>query len=238
MLFSSQKTGVFMNLDSMIKSNNLSAMRIVASVLGALVGFAGIEHGLFEVLQGNTRPSGFFIEAIGPDQRFWQSGTERAVTIIPNFFITGILAMILGFIVMIWALKYIDRKNGALILLLLSILLFLVGGGFAPIFMAILAVLAATRIRKPLTWWQEHLPINLRNFLAAIFPLNMIIFVLMFFISVEIAIFGYPLVAILGEIATESFLWNFSYIMTLLMVGTIFTGIAYDIKVMNMLEGE
>jgi hypothetical protein len=50
---------------------NISATRAVTSTLGVLVGLAGIEHGFFEMLQGNITPSSMMIEAIGPAQRFW-----------------------------------------------------------------------------------------------------------------------------------------------------------------------
>jgi hypothetical protein len=43
----------------------ISATRAVASTLGVLVGLAGIEHGFFELLQGNVTPSGIMIDAIG-----------------------------------------------------------------------------------------------------------------------------------------------------------------------------
>lgn len=129
---------------------NTSATRVVASTFGVLVGLAGIEHGYFELLQGDVRPGSIMIEAIGPAQRFWEYGTERALTIIPSFLVTGILAMVFGLLVVIWAGAFVHRKNGAGVLLLLSIMLFLVGGGFGPIFLAILASATATRIDKPL----------------------------------------------------------------------------------------
>ena len=146
---------------------NVGATRAVASTLGVLVGLAGIEHGFFEVLQGNVTPSDIMIDAIGPAQRFWEYGTERALTIIPNFFVTGILTIIVGLLVTIWAGAFIDRKYGARVLMLLSIILWLVGGGFAPIFMSILAFATATRINGPLKWWCAHLPVNLRGFLPS-----------------------------------------------------------------------
>ena len=131
-------------------SNNYNkATSVVASTLGVLVGLAGIDHGIFEMMQGNTVPESVMISAIGPGQRFWEFGTETALTIVQNFLITGILAVIVGLCVTIWSLFFVDRKHGALILMLLSILLFLVGGGFAPIFMAVVASLTASRINKP-----------------------------------------------------------------------------------------
>ena len=42
------------------------AIRIVASSFGAFAGFGGIEHGIFEIMQGNVAPGGVTISSIGP----------------------------------------------------------------------------------------------------------------------------------------------------------------------------
>ena len=124
--------------------------RIVTSTLGVLVGLAGIEHGIFEVLQGNVTPEGPMIEAIGPGQRFWEYGTETALTVVPSIFLSGILAICIGIPLTVWAGAFVERRHGTSILVLLSVTLWLVGGGFAPIFMTILAGLAGTRINGSL----------------------------------------------------------------------------------------
>jgi hypothetical protein len=206
------------------------ATRAVVSIFGVLVGLAGVEHGFFEMLQGSVTPDDIIINAIGPAQRFWEFGTERALTIIPNFFATGILAIIVGLLVTIWAGAFIDRKYGAWVLMLLSIILWLIGGGFAPIFMSILAIATATRINAPLTWWRAHLRVNVRGFLAKLWPLSIVGFVLLFLISVEIAIFGYPLVGFFGAKTTYDIQYTFSYIMVGFMPVSILTAIAYDIQ--------
>jgi len=206
------------------------AMKIIASICGVLVGLAGMEHGFFELLQGNVTPSDIMIDAIGPAQRFWEYGTERALTIIPNFFVTGILAIIVGLSVTIWAAAFIDRKYGAVVLMFLSIILWLVGGGFAPIFMAIFASVAATRINKPFNWWRAHLPVNLRGFLAKLWPWSIIAFVLLFLISVEIAIFGYPLIWFFDAKVTYDIQYTFAFIMVGFMPVSILTAVAYDIQ--------
>ncbi|UCE29570.1 MAG: hypothetical protein JSV85_02295, partial [Candidatus Bathyarchaeota archaeon] len=64
---------------------NISATKTVASTFGVLVGLAGIEHGFFEMLQGNVTPNDIMIDAIGPEQKFWEYASEPALTIIPNF---------------------------------------------------------------------------------------------------------------------------------------------------------
>ena len=74
-----------------------SRVRITASVIGVLLGLSGmLNHGIFEILQGNTPTNGYFIEAIGEAQRYWVHGTEAAITLVPNFLATGILAVLAG----------------------------------------------------------------------------------------------------------------------------------------------
>jgi hypothetical protein len=206
------------------------ATRVVASTLGVLVGLAGMEHGYFEMLQGDAKPSGIFMEAIGPAQRFWEYGTERALTIVPNFLLTGILAMTVGLLAVIWASMYIDRKYGAPVLLLLLIVLWLVGGGFGPVFLSILAVVTATRINKPLTWWCTHLSDGMRSILAKLWPWSIVAFVLMFLVSVEIAIFGHPLIWFLDASTAYDILNAIGYTMVGLMLISILSGLAHDIQ--------
>jgi hypothetical protein len=214
-----------------IKSfQNISAIRAVASTLGVLVGLAGIEHGFFEMLQGNVKPVGILIDAIGPSQRFWEYATEPALTIIPNMLFSGILATIVGLSVTLWAGYYIDRKYGAQVLMLLSIMLWLVGGGFAPIFMAMFASVAATRINKPLNWWRAHLPAFIRGFLAKLWPWSILSFVVVFVIGVEIAIFGYPLLWFYSADVTYGIQYSLAYIMVVFWPLSILTAIAYEIQ--------
>jgi hypothetical protein len=174
------------------------ATRIYSSTLGILVGLAGVEHGILEILQGNVRPGGLMIDAIGPEQKLWEFATETALTIIPSFLISGILSVILGVLVIIWAFAYIDKRFGAIVFLFLSIALFLVGGGFAPIFLTLLGFIAAMRINKPLHFWRSHVPSSVRRFFAKLWPWTLIISVVSFVVAVEIAIFGDPLVGLVG----------------------------------------
>jgi hypothetical protein len=203
---------------------------IIASTMGILVGLAGIIHGCFEILQGNTTPSSLLSEAIGPSQRFWEYGTLHALTIVPNYLVTGILALSLGVLVVIWAWSFFQAKYGAAGLMLLTMILFLVGGGFAPIFMAIIASLTATRINKPLKFWRALLPGFIRIFLGKIWLGTLVAFVLIFIISVFIAIFGWPLTSFYDADTSLNILNLLSYIMLGLMLLAPLTGFAYDIQ--------
>ncbi|MGB9023440.1 MAG: hypothetical protein WCC94_08405 [Candidatus Bathyarchaeia archaeon] len=155
----------------------INARRTVASTLGIYGGFYGVEHGYFETLQGNATPSSMLINAIGPPCQpsgQWY-GCERAITIIPNFFVTGVVAIIVGLTVMVWAAAFVQRKNGGVVLILLSIIQLFVGGGIGPIFPNLVAGIAGTRINSPLTWWRAHLSANLRRFLAKLWPWSLIV---------------------------------------------------------------
>lgn len=206
------------------------ATRIVASTFGVLVGLAGIDHGIFEILQGNVRPDGLMIAAIGPSQRFWRYGEETALTIIPNLLLTGILAVIFGVLVIIWSIKYIDHKFGAGILFLLGVILFLVGGGFAPIFMTIIASLTATRINSPLIFWRAILSGFLGQYFGKIWLWVLVSFGAIFVISVVIAIFGWPMILLFDAETTMRYLNTLANIMLSFMILSPLAGFAHDIQ--------
>ena len=102
---------------------------VAASVVGIFAGLAGASHGPGEILQGNIAPSEIMIKA-WPDLTALSG--EPAMTIIPSFFVTGVLAILLGILVAAWAGKFVQHKSGGLILILLSIVMLLVGGGIVP----------------------------------------------------------------------------------------------------------
>jgi len=157
-----------------------SATRIVASVFGILAGLLGIEHGYFETLQGNVAPGGIYILAMGPPcqaNKMWH-GCEPAMTIIPQYFVSGVVTIFVSLIVIVWAAAFVQRKYGGLILIVLSIIQLLVGGGFVPIALGIIAGVAGTRIHEPFTWWRAHLSVHSRRFLAALWPWSLIAFVI------------------------------------------------------------
>ena len=118
--------------------------KFAASALGIFAGLGGASHGAGEILQGNTAPSGLVIEA-WPELTALQG--EPAMTIIPSFLITGILTIIFGLIVAVWAAKFVQRKNGGLVLILLSIIMLLVGGGLFPPVFGVVAGIIGTRIK-------------------------------------------------------------------------------------------
>ena len=133
-----------------------NATSITVATFGVLAGLAGIEHGIGEVLQGNRAPDGIMILS-WPDSALFQIvGGEPAMTIVPNLLLTGILAIVVSLIFLVWATLFVQRKHGGRILLLLSLVLLVVGGGFGPPVLGVIVGLAATRMHAPLTWWRDH----------------------------------------------------------------------------------
>ena len=154
--------------------------RITASVLGLTAGGAGIEHGIFEILQGNIRPEGLMIASIGPPcvpELSWNQ-CEPAMTVIPSFLITGILAILFGIIIVIWSAFFVQKKHGGLVLILLSIPLLLFGGGIFPPLIGIIAGALGTRINKPLNPEGSRLSGGVLRFLAILWPWSLTLFVL------------------------------------------------------------
>lgn len=160
----------------------VSATRVIASVFGVLAGILGVEHGYFETLQGNVAPGGIGINAIGPPcqpDQVWH-GCEPAMTIIPNFLVTGILAIVVSLAVLTWAAAFVQRKHGGLILILLSVAQLLVGGGFTTVYFGVIAGVVGTKSEAPLTWWRVRLPASPRRFLAALWPWTLIAYLVWF----------------------------------------------------------
>jgi hypothetical protein len=168
------------------------ATKIIVSTIGVILAIAGIDHGFFETLQGNTPTDGLIIQAIGDAHQMWSYGTEEAFSIVPNFLITGILAILVSLAIIVWSVRFVHTQHGATVFGLLFIALFLVGGGIAAQIMFVPVTWAvATRINKPLDWWRKILPAGVRRGLAKIWPVTLTIGCISVLIGLFIAITGY-----------------------------------------------
>jgi hypothetical protein len=146
-----------------------NATRVFASTFGAIMALAGIEHGIGEVLQGSLAPGGFMFPS-WPDSAFFHSlGGEPAITILPNLLITGALAILFSLALLMWAILFIQRKNGGLVMILLSIAMLLAGGGIFPPVFGVLIGAVATRIHAPVSSKVHQLD-GFRRFLAKLWP--------------------------------------------------------------------
>ncbi len=157
-----------------VQSNELlrverSALGWTAGVYGIYAGILGGEHGFFEALQGNTATAHLRIFAVSWELPF-PFGHEPAMTLIPNFLATGIAAMLCSVVMIIWSTRFIRGERGGVVLALLSVVLLLVGGGFGPISLLMVACIAASRIGKPLRMSRGLIPPVLCHALARLWP--------------------------------------------------------------------
>ena len=174
------------------KQDNVNrVIQTIVATLGVIFGIGGLGHGFFETLQGNTATNGYVIDAIGDANRMWLHGNEPAFTIIPNFLITGIAAMLVGGAIIIWSAGFMHKKHASLIFLSLFILLFLVGGGIAQVIFFTIGWALSTRIRKPLNWWRKILSAGMRRFLSKLWRPFLIASSLFILYTLQIAIFGF-----------------------------------------------
>lgn len=208
----------------------MNATRKNTIALGVLTGFVGVEHGIFEILQGHVAPSGLVIEAIGPAQKFWEMGTEIAFSIIPSFLITGILSLTIGLVIILWSIKYAHKKHGALVLALLIVMLFLFGGGFAMLGSAIVAVITAANINKPHRWWAKHRSSRLLRFLAGSWVWVLGFVVVVYLYCIGVAIFGWPLTLFFEPGTINNIQLIFGSVVQVLMFYLIPAGYAVDLQ--------
>jgi hypothetical protein len=202
-----------------------SAAKGTALIFGILAGLGGLTHGIGEVLQGNVRPGGIIFNSWTQGPIATNMGGEPAMTIVPNLLVTGILTIFVSLAVVVWA-ALARNKNSGRILILLSVIMLLVGGGFGPPIIGILAGVAGTGIKAPLTGWRKHLPFNARRFLAKLWPW---VFGVCVVNGVFLVVGSVILVYLFGLNNPDLFVNNF-FLTVLFLLLTVLTGVAYDIR--------
>lgn len=125
------------------------ALRTAVSVYGVLVGLAGAEHGIGALLQGPVAAGGLTFESWPDSRAFELVSGEPAMTVLPDLRSTGVLAIVVGLSVAIWSVRLPAGQGAGIVLIGLSVLLLLFGGGFAPPLMGVALGLAALRIDAP-----------------------------------------------------------------------------------------
>jgi hypothetical protein len=137
--------------------------------LGILTGAMGIEHGIGEVLQGYRPTDGIFILS-WPNSAFFEimSG-EPAMTIVPNYLVTGLLAIFFSGAFLIVLVKSDLERKAITILFALLILMLLAGGGFGPPILGLITVPIAFKRNSPLKTWSK-LPTKFHSILSRLWP--------------------------------------------------------------------
>lgn len=202
------------------------ALRIVATTFGVLAGLGGIRHGIGEIRQGSVSPDGFIIDSWTEGPFATKMDGEPALTIIPNLLATGILAIIVSTVVIVWAVGFVDRKHGGSVLALLAVGMFLVGGGFGPPMTGLLAGLVGMGIRAEHPVWSTVLRENIREPLARLWPwvfgLSVVNGVFLFIVSIFLVYYT-------SMNNPDLFLGSF-YLVVIGVLLSALTGVAYDMK--------
>jgi hypothetical protein len=196
----------------------------VATILGIAAGLLGLEHGYFETRQGSVVPGGIVMNAIGPHcqpSQVWHA-CEPAMTIIPNYLVTGVLAFTCSLAVLLWAAFFVNSKHSGWVLLLLAISLTLVGGGFVTLLFGLIGGVTATRIHAPLAWWRAHLSPTARSILATLWPWMIAALLPWFPVEGAIAYLSNEVMLRLAPMATA--------ILPLLLLLVLVTGFAHDLR--------
>jgi hypothetical protein len=205
------------------------ATKLNIGVLGVIFGISGMNHGFFEILQGNTPTPNLFIFAIGEAQKMWVHGNEPALTLLPNFLLSGIVAMLIGLAIVVWSLGFVHRKHGSLILFSLFILLLLLGGGVAQILFFPWICLVASRITKPLAWWKKVLPTKSLAPLANLWKLSLIVSATLLVVALVIATTGFVPMVTDPEVVLSIMLVCLG-LEVIAFPLTFVSGFAYDLK--------
>ncbi|MBM3897718.1 MAG: hypothetical protein FJ358_04255 [Thaumarchaeota archaeon] len=129
------------------------ALLAVSGVLGIIASVLGAYHGYGEILQDNDTPKGIVINAFSRTAcpPAGNANCFPAMTILPTtFLVFGTITAIVATLMLIFTILVIAGKNVGYILLVSSVVLLLVGGGFLPPILGTVSALISLRVnRKP-----------------------------------------------------------------------------------------
>ena len=153
--------------------------KLSTAAFGTILGIAGIEHGVGEILQGNKIAGNLFIKS-WPDNRLYDIlAGEPAFTILTELpiYITGIIAIIVSSLIIVWAVFFLERKYGKFIFTGLILSQFLFGGGMAgPVLMGILLSWVSFKIDSKKQLFKKNIPILkiLKAMWKYVFPISIV----------------------------------------------------------------
>lgn len=132
------------------------AVSTVVSAGGVVAAAAGIEHGVGELMQSSARAGSLVIESWPDVAAFDSLSGEPALTVIPDLRVAGMVTIVSSLLLGWWALRARARPSDAWLLLGLSVLLLLVGGGFGPPLVGLLLGVGLLRAARP--WPPDRSP--------------------------------------------------------------------------------
>ena len=109
----------------------MNALRVTSIAFGILCGITGVVAGFFLILQRIEPVSGIKISYIGTEYQMWEHETYFALTLIPNFLYSGIIALVISASLIYWTIFQLhSKKTGSTGFQILSIAQMLSGGAF------------------------------------------------------------------------------------------------------------
>ena len=171
------------------------------------------------------------MNALGPGYSWtvWKQGGEAAFTLLPNFLLSGIVATMLGVLMIVWALRFLPSRHGPIVFLLLGVTSFLTGGGVAQVVLFTLTWAVATRIHASLGFWERLIPKSSRHILGAVWPWALAASTLLFLVALEIAVFGY-VPGISDQTALLHICWKILALALALYLISVCSGFACDVE--------
>lgn len=120
-----------------------ATMKVLAAACGVLAGVGGFVHGVGEVLPGSGAPAGIVFDSWTAGGIARNPGGEPVPSLVPDLLLSSLLTLGVSISVALWAAWFADRRYGGRGLAALSALMLLVGGGFGPTVLGLLAALVA-----------------------------------------------------------------------------------------------
>jgi hypothetical protein len=201
-------------------------LRGLAAVCGGLAGVGGFTHGVGELLQGSSSPGGIVFDSWVDGRIARNLGGEPAMSLVPGLRVTGILTIIASLAVLGWALAPVNRRHWGRGLLLLSGVMLLVGGGFGPPVLGMLASLAAAGAQPPRQRWTQRLAGHPGRLLARLWP---VLFWLCVVNAVLLVIGSIVVAGALDLAVPDLFVYSLFLVVVSMPLATL-AGIAHDLR--------
>ncbi len=200
-----------------------SSRLLTATVFGIYATLGSLPHGIGLMLQGHGTPESIVLDTWKVGAIAKNLGGEPGMAIIPDFWISGILTIILSVVMILWIILFINKKYGGPVYIVLTIAVLLTGGGFASPIIGLLAGIAAVSSHMPNTW--QHKPDSAAGRLLA--GLWLWVFGLSVIVGGFVFIIGIILSALDLLNTPQIFVYGFFYLIIAVIYLNI-TGYAYD----------
>ena len=144
-------------------------MANLGAVCGVLAGVGGLVHGVGEIAQGGST-EGLAFDSWATGRIAENLGGEPAMSVVPDLLLTGALTVVVSLAVIAWSVAFLHRRDSGRVLSVLVLVMLLVGGGFGPPALGLLAGLVVGGARADLTSWAPRFHGTLGQRLARMWP--------------------------------------------------------------------